>query len=101
MSSELTRMAVTDVAYAEWDSSMNAERWARVKELFHAALDRGPVERDAFLLNACQGDADAVALRAEVSRLLAAHVAAGTFIEPTTPDSPQELKRTIGKYEVE
>jgi len=28
---------------------MDQERWRRVKVLFHAALERGPKERQAFL----------------------------------------------------
>lgn len=57
---------------------MNPDQWPRVKELFHAALERGPAERSAFLTDACGGDQ---ALRAEIDRLLAAHEQAGTFIE--------------------
>ena len=32
---------------------MNQPQWARVKELFHAALDRAPEERERFLAEAC------------------------------------------------
>jgi serine/threonine-protein kinase len=80
---------------------MNAERWARVKALFHAALDRDPVERDVFLLDMCRDDDDGGALRAEVERLLAAHAEAGAFIEPPPADSTTESRRTIGKYQVD
>jgi hypothetical protein len=37
---------------------MDAERWARVKDLFHAALDREPHQGDTFLAEACRDDAD-------------------------------------------
>ena len=47
---------------------MSGERWLRVKDLFQAALDRSPSERDAFLAAAAQGDD---ALRHEVESLLA------------------------------
>jgi tetratricopeptide (TPR) repeat protein/predicted Ser/Thr protein kinase len=60
---------------------MNPDRWRRVKEVFHLALDRAPEERPPFLANACEGDDE---LRAEVERLLIAHVNAGSFIE-TSP----------------
>jgi hypothetical protein len=57
---------------------MNADRWPRVKEIFHDALERAPAERSRFVAEACGGDA---ALQAEVERLLAAHDQAGSFIE--------------------
>ncbi len=57
---------------------MNPDRWRRVKEVFHLALDRAPEERAPFLNRACAGDDE---LRAEVERLLVAHVNAGNFIE--------------------
>jgi len=46
---------------------MNPQRWQRIEALYHAALDRSPGERDAFLAEACEGD---VQLRAEVESLL-------------------------------
>lgn len=46
---------------------MTAEHWERLVALFEAALDRAPVERDAFLDGACGDDA---ALRAEVAAML-------------------------------
>jgi serine/threonine protein kinase/Tol biopolymer transport system component len=49
---------------------LTSERWQRVKELFEAALERGPAERAAFLTQACAGDE---ATRQEVESLLAAH----------------------------
>ena len=53
------------------------DRWRYVKALFHAALERPQEERGAFLQDACT-DAES---RAEIDRLLAAHVDAGTFID--------------------
>lgn len=47
---------------------MNPERWARIEELYFAALDRPAEARDAFVAQACRGDD---ALRAEVLALLA------------------------------
>ena len=36
---------------------MKAERWQQVEEIFHAAPEREPQERSAFLTEACEGDA--------------------------------------------
>jgi eukaryotic-like serine/threonine-protein kinase len=57
---------------------MNRDRWPRIKELFHAALEHAPDERARFLRHECDGDET---IRAEVQRLLAAHSEAGGFIE--------------------
>jgi serine/threonine-protein kinase len=46
---------------------MSTTDWNRVKELFHAASERPPAERDAFLEDACAGDR---ALLDEVRSLL-------------------------------
>jgi eukaryotic-like serine/threonine-protein kinase len=51
------------------DSAATAERWARIDELFHAALDRPAHERHAFLSSACGDDHS---LLAEVESLLGA-----------------------------
>jgi serine/threonine protein kinase len=47
---------------------LEPDRWRRIDELYHAALERQPNERDGFLAGACQGDAD---LRREIESLLA------------------------------
>lgn len=57
---------------------MNPERWQKLNELFHAAIEREVAERKAFLAQACAGDA---ALLKEVERLVAAHQGAGGFIQ--------------------
>ena len=68
--------------------------WPRVKGLFNAALDREPAARTAFLRDAC----DDAEVRAEVERLLAAHVEVGEFIER----SPVAMAgRVIDHYKVE
>ncbi len=58
---------------------MDADRWQRLNELFHSALQREPGVRDQFLATACPDDA---ALRDEVQSLLGAHAAAGILDEP-------------------
>lgn len=57
---------------------MTPERYKRIKDLFHLALERPPAERPAFLAEACGDDA---ALRAKVEALLAADEQVGTFME--------------------
>jgi len=35
---------------------MDPERWRKIEEIYHAALECEPGERAAFLLEACAGD---------------------------------------------
>ena len=49
---------------------MTASRWLRIQELFRAALAKKPDEREAFLVEACDGDR---ALRRELMSLISAH----------------------------
>jgi eukaryotic-like serine/threonine-protein kinase len=53
-------------------------RWARVKDIVAAALDRSAGDRPSWLAAACAGDES---LREEVESLLAAHDQAGDFLE--------------------
>jgi hypothetical protein len=46
---------------------MTPERFRQIETLYHAALQRAPAERAAFLNRACNGDSD---LRGEVESLL-------------------------------
>ena len=62
---------------------MKADEWQRINDLFHAALDREPGERAAFLADACAGDEG---LRREVESLLASHDPSDNFIESLAPD---------------
>ncbi len=57
---------------------MGRNRWRQIEELYHAALERAPDERVAFLIEACAGDSG---LRREVEELLGYDGAAGSFIE--------------------
>jgi serine/threonine-protein kinase len=56
---------------------VTSECWQQVKELFEAALERGPAERTAFLAQACEGDEE---IRQEVESLLAAHEGDSSFM---------------------
>ena len=57
---------------------MNPEHWQEVKQLFHAALERAPESRAAFLDKACSGDES---IRREVESLIKAHETEGSFID--------------------
>jgi Tol biopolymer transport system component len=57
---------------------MSPDRWERARTIFEGALEQPGEERAVFLSTACQGDR---AIRGEVESLLAAHAAAGTFLE--------------------
>jgi eukaryotic-like serine/threonine-protein kinase len=56
-----------------------ANRWQRVRQVFHATIERPDADRARFLREACTGDSD---LQREVESLLDAHgAAAGHFME--------------------
>ena len=57
---------------------MPPERYRRIRELFEAALEEGPSERDAFLRQACTGDPQ---LEREVRDILVAYRSAESFLE--------------------
>ena len=84
---------------------MDQKLWRKVEDLFHAALERAPQERKAFLDDACSGDA---ALRRQVELLLAKEKQAGSFLErPALADSTVTmtsarslLGRQVGPYRI-
>ena len=83
---------------------MNPARWKQVTDIFHAALDRSPAEREAFLASATAADAE---LLREVRSLLDAHGTSDAFLEtPAWGVAPElileeELTgKTIGPYHV-
>jgi serine/threonine protein kinase/tetratricopeptide (TPR) repeat protein len=57
---------------------MDSDRWKKLDNLLHAALERTPEERDAFLREACPGDEG---LEREARSLLALEEKAGAFLE--------------------
>ena len=57
---------------------MELDRWEQIERLYHAALEREPDEREAFLVEACAGDE---ALRGEVAGLLACDIPSDSFIQ--------------------
>jgi serine/threonine protein kinase len=75
---------------------MNPEQWARVKEVFNAALEQEEGARRAYVAGAA---ADDDAVRAEVERLLDAQAASAAFIEH--PAASMLLSgRVISHYEI-
>ena len=80
---------------------MDEQRWKRIESLYHAARERDPDERDAYLRHACAGDEE---LRGEVESLLR-HDVSGPLDRPAWEGaagrSPlqQDLSgRTIAQY---
>jgi serine/threonine protein kinase/tetratricopeptide (TPR) repeat protein len=91
---------------------MTPERWLKVEEVFQAALDLGPAERDQYVSQAC---ADDEALRQEVQTLLSQHESAGDLLEKplygetaisaleslADEDVDPMLGRRLGAYRIE
>jgi serine/threonine protein kinase/Flp pilus assembly protein TadD len=70
------------------------ERWQQIEELYHAALEREPESRAAFLDEACAGDEE---LRREVASLLAYDDKPASFIEaPVLEVAARELVSLSG-----
>ncbi len=83
---------------------MTPERYEQIGNLFHAALERAPAERAAYLIEACGEDE---AMRREVASLIAAHEQAANFIEQPPDDvaagwqaSAPLPARNFGRYRV-
>src|SRR5262245_20959237 len=91
---------------------MKPERWKQIEQLYHAALDREPDERAAFLAETCPGDSG---LRREVEELLDYDGASESFIKGNALSyearrlEPEELSQTapqllpgkqIGAYKI-
>ncbi|MGA2593183.1 MAG: choice-of-anchor tandem repeat GloVer-containing protein [Bryobacteraceae bacterium] len=62
---------------------MDPDCWREIERLYHAALERDPAGRDAFLRDACHNAPD---LHREVEELLAYQERAGGFIETPAVD---------------
>src|SRR5450755_2635705 len=81
------------------------ERWARVKELFEAAVDLDPNQRTALLDKECGGDE---ALRGEIESLLKSDEGSDGFIEQPAFEIPRDIfteeeplaGRQFGAYQV-
>ena len=89
---------------------MSPERWQRIEEAYHSALERAPDQRAAFLAEICGSDDE---LRREVESLLRqgeskeafvdrpAWEAAGELLDTNTVDQTRELAgHRISHYEI-
>ncbi|HEY7785041.1 MAG TPA: serine/threonine-protein kinase, partial [Pyrinomonadaceae bacterium] len=72
---------------------MTSERWQQVEQIFQAALDRNPEERDRFLAEACADDAG---LKRDVQELLLQHESGGVVLQP-----PNQARTDIGSIEID
>ena len=57
---------------------MKADRWQRIEQIFHAALQRKPEERGNFLRQTCAGDET---LYSDVKSLLTSYGKDDSFFE--------------------
>ena len=62
---------------------VNADRWGRIEDCYHAAMERPVPERAAFIAQACAGDPE---LRREVESLLAHEGQADPLLEIAAPN---------------
>ena len=86
--------------------AVTPERWQRIEQLYHSALERTPGDRAAYLAAECAGDED---FRREVESLIndgqerafldrpAMEVAAEQFVSAVASDL---VGRTLGRYEI-
>ena len=88
-------------------NDLTPERWQKIKELFHEALELEANGRAAFLDEVCAGDDD---LRREIESLLAAHNEPDNFIDKAafevaaellaTGEVPSAIGHIIGPYKI-
>ena len=62
---------------------MRPERWQKIDQLFHLALEQEPHRRTGFLEQECSGDES---LRSEVEALISSHEEPSNFIETLVAD---------------
>src|SRR5262245_29385939 len=67
---------------------MDPERWQRVEDLFHRALEYNDADRARFLTDQCAGDVD---LQREVERWLAADAASPSRLEGAVRNAVRSL----------
>jgi hypothetical protein len=81
---------------------MKPDRWQKIEQVFHAALQRKPEERASFLQQTCAGDE---ALYSDVKSLLTSYGKDDSFFEDSASALAAEMfgdmvGETIGPYEV-
>jgi len=67
---------------------MDHERWKRIEEIFHEALDQDATARATFLHEACNGDES---LRLEVEALIASHEKESSLFKNSAADLATEF----------
>ena len=67
---------------------MDHERWKRIEEIFHEALDQDAAARATFLHEACNGDES---LRLEVEALIASHEKESSLFKNSAADLATEF----------
>src|SRR5678815_2270574 len=87
---------------------MKSERWDRIEDIFHCALQVAVTDREAFLTGACGGDTN---LQQEVQSLISAYELPGDFLDHTqlsaglnlyaARDSQTLAGEVIGPYTLE
>jgi serine/threonine protein kinase len=78
---------------------MTPERWERIKDVLHRAMQLVPVQRDSFLDDACTSDES---LRREVESLLAADdEARSSFLQSPALHVTLQPGMRLGEYEVQ
>src|SRR5262245_37944871 len=74
---------------------MLGDRWNRIEQIFHAALERPLAERDAYIANACGDDNS---LLSEIESLLANDGnGGGTTLDSLVANDLKDLARTSGQ----
>lgn len=73
---------------------MSPGRWSKLEELYHAARERDPAERSAFLAAACQGDDD---LKRQIETLLAQDSGGKILDDPASRSSAPSAQAAWAK----
>ena len=86
--------------------AMDPKRWQQIEQLYHAALEQEPGQRNAFLIEVCVGDED---LRREVESLLAQSGSTGALVDRPAWEAEAATAQTrtiltagakLGPYEI-
>jgi serine/threonine protein kinase/Flp pilus assembly protein TadD len=88
---------------------MKPERWQKLDQLFHSALECSSGERDAFVAEACQDDD---VMRQDLQSMIAHHRQAGSFIEQPAFEMAAEamaqddssdslIGKSVGSYQIQ
>jgi serine/threonine protein kinase/tetratricopeptide (TPR) repeat protein len=67
---------------------MSPERWSRIEQLYHSALELDSSRQNEYLVNACDGDDD---LRHQVELLLGERTSPGNLLDQPVWDSARSL----------